>query len=328
MPATLTMNSTSPDVNERSFHIADFREFGARYAIDYRFPCGEQQSEVVRGHVEEWRLASGMSVTHSDLQILQPYESTSVGSSPLYLLVVLDGHVELRLNGKPVRMSAGMALSTRLDRQSILSASHQKDQRLVTVSLGLAPAQCQAPQPLATLLESWQSTRAPFALWNLPGFMLISMRFAISRQATAISRELMLEGLMLQLLGLTLNQLTPREESRYLTLPGEHYRLEAVRQLLESSPEKNHSLDSLAKTAAMSSSSLRTKFRQAYGDSVFNYLRDCRLAMARSYLQQGYSVQQAAWMSGYQHATNFATAFRRRYGISPSNLTTPLALRA
>ncbi len=324
------MNSISSDTDERSFRIADFREFGHRYAIDYRFPAGDEDesSQVVRGHVEEWRLASGMSVTHSDLQILQPYESTSVGSSPLYLLVVLDGHVDLRLNGKPVRMSPGTALSTRLGRQSILAASHQKDQRLVTVSLGMSPAQCQAPQPLAALLESWQRISTPVAVWNLPEYMQVSMRFAISRQATAVARELMLEGLMLQLLGLTLNQLSQPEETRFLTLPGDHYRLEAVRQLLESSPEKNHSLESLAKTAAMSSSSLRMKFRQAYGDSVFNYLRDCRLALARRYLQQGYSVQQAAWMSGYQHATNFATAFRRRYGVSPSHLSSSLAFRA
>ncbi|KGD80261.1 AraC family transcriptional regulator [Tatumella morbirosei] len=324
------MNSLSSDTDERLFRIADFREFGHRYAIDYRFPAGDedQSIDVVRGQVEEWRLASGMSVTHSDLQILQPYESTSVGSSPLYLLVVLDGHVDLRLNGKPVRMSPGTAMSTRLGRQSILSASHQKDQRLVTVSLGMNSAQCQAPSPLAALTESWQRTRAPVAVWNLPEYMQVSMRFAISRQATAVARELMLEGLMLQLLGLTLNQLSEPEGARFLTLPGDHHRLEAVRQLLESSPEKNHSLESLAKTAAMSSSSLRTKFRQAYGDSVFNYLRDCRLALARRYLQQGYSVQQAAWMSGYQHATNFATAFRRRYGVSPSHLTSQLALRA
>ncbi len=324
------MNSISSDTDERSFRIADFREFGHRYAIDYRFPAGDEDesSQVVRGHVEEWRLASGMSVTHSDLQILQPYESTSVGSSPLYLLVVLDGHVDLRLNGKPVRMSPGTALSTRLGRQSILAASHQKDQRLVTVSLGMSPAQCQAPQPLAALLESWQRISTPVAVWNLPEYMQVSMRFAISRQATTVARELMLEGLMLQLLGLTLNQLSQPEEPRFLTLPGDHYRLEAVRQLLESSPEKNHSLESLAKTAAMSSSSLRMKFRQAYGDSVFNYLRDCRLALARRYLQQGYSVQQAAWMSGYQHATNFATAFRRRYGVSPSHLSSSLAFRA
>ncbi|MRF00600.1 helix-turn-helix domain-containing protein, partial [Escherichia coli] len=49
-------------------------------------------------------------------------------------------------------------------------------------------------------------------------------------------------------------------------------------------------------------------------------LRDCRLALARRYLLEGHSVQQAAWMCGYQHATNFATAFRRHYGISPGDV--------
>ena len=54
-----------------------------------------------------------------------------------------------------------------------------------------------------------------------------------------------------------------------------------------------------------------------------DYLRDCRLEHARGYLLEGYSVQQAAWMSGYQHATNFSTAFRRRYGFSPGDLLKP-----
>lgn len=75
-----------------------------------------------------------------------------------------------------------------------------------------------------------------------------------------------------------------------------------------------------AQRAAMSPSSLRSKFRAAYGCSVFDYLRDCRLERARGYLLEGYSVQQAARMSGYQHATNFSTAFRRRYGFSPGDL--------
>ena len=72
--------------------------------------------------------------------------------------------------------------------------------------------------------------------------------------------------------------------------------------------------------AAMSPSSLRSKFRQRYGCTLFDYLRDCRLALARRYLLEGHSVQQAAWMCGYQHATNFATAFRRPYGISPGDV--------
>lgn len=81
----------------------------------------------------------------------------------------------------------------------------------------------------------------------------------------------------------------------------------------------------------MSPSSLRSKFRQRYGCTLFDYLRDCRLALARRYLLEGHSVQQAAWMCGYQHATNFATAFRRHYGISPgtcansANVISPVA---
>ena len=73
----------------------------------------------------------------------------------------------------------------------------------------------------------------------------------------------------------------------------------------------------------MSPSSLRSKFRQRYGCTLFDYLRNCRLALARRYLLEGHSVQQAAWMCGYQHATNFATAFRRHYGISPGDVRKP-----
>lgn len=70
----------------------------------------------------------------------------------------------------------------------------------------------------------------------------------------------------------------------------------------------------------MSPSGLRSKFRATYGLSVFGYLRKCRLNLAWHYLEQGYSVQQAAHRSGYRHATNFATAFRRQFGVSPKNV--------
>lgn len=130
-----------------------------------------------------------------------------------------------------------------------------------------------------------------------------------------LSRKLLLEGLMYQLLGHGLNQCQLPCPSR-----PEHARLERVRCLLEQSPERDHTLAQLAALAAMSPSSLRSKFRQRYGCTLFDYLRDCRLALARRYLLEGHSVQQAAWMCGYQHATNFATAFRRHYGISPGDV--------
>jgi AraC-like DNA-binding protein len=70
----------------------------------------------------------------------------------------------------------------------------------------------------------------------------------------------------------------------------------------------------------MSPSTLRAKFRAAYQCSVFSWLRERRLEVAREQLARGCSVQQAAHCVGYRHATNFATAFRERYGVAPSEL--------
>ena len=61
------------------------------------------------------------------------------------------------------------------------------------------------------------------------------------------------------------------------------------------------------------------KFQAAYRQSVFSWLRERRLEVARQHLAQGWSVQQAAHFVGYRHATNFATAFRERYGVAPAN---------
>ncbi|RUA22587.1 AraC family transcriptional regulator [Billgrantia gudaonensis] len=68
----------------------------------------------------------------------------------------------------------------------------------------------------------------------------------------------------------------------------------------------------------MSPSTLRDKFRRACS-IVFGYLQECRLSKARQLPRRGYSVQQTAHLCGYRHATNFATAFRRRFGYPPSS---------
>lgn len=303
---------------EQLFSVAHFLDFGARYGIDYHFPTlstGEEarQSTVVRGYVDEIILPSGLCVTCSDLHVVEPYESTSRESSPLYILVVLEGCVTLQINGHTWRVRPGMVLATSLDEHQVLNARHQGDERLVTVSLAIHPARFCPQSGIAALLDIWRNSPTT-GLWTVPTHVMTGLRSALFCEGNPAARQLILEGILLQLLGHQLLE----TRNRPACAPGERHRLEQVRQLLESTPEHPFTLDSLASIAAMSPVSLRNKFRQAYGDSVFNYLRDCRLALARRYLIEGYSVQEAAWMSGYQHATNFATAFRRRYGVAPS----------
>lgn len=307
---------------KRLFFVEDFQLFGERYGIDYRFPqlkeAAATGSPVLHGDVEEMMLSSGISLTRSDVRVLQPYETTSRHSSPLYMLVVLEGCVTLTLHGNEYVVRSGMAFSACLSEEQVMSARHDADSTLKTLSFGVYPNDARRESLLETLLLEWQSRNAPTIVWHVPGFVLSGIQHAQQQGVSALSRRLLLEGLMYQLLGHGLNQCLQHSPCR-----PEHARLERVRSMLEQSPELNHTLAELAALAAMSQSSLRSKFRQRYGCTVFDYLRDCRLSLARRYLLEGYSVQQAAWMSGYQHATNFSTAFRRRYGVSPGEVRQP-----
>ncbi|CAI8871566.1 AraC family transcriptional regulator [Kosakonia quasisacchari] len=313
-------------MQKRHFSIEDFIGFGERYGIDYRFPSlatglsSQAQRIVIQGDVEEMTLSSGINLTRSDIRVLQPYETTSLHSCPLYMLVVLEGSVMLRLNGEEFVVRSGMAFTSRLSEHQVMNASHLADCHLRTLSLGVDPASCWQSPLLTALLQQWEAHGAPTFLWQVPGFLLSGLQQTQQTSLPALSRQLMLEGVMLQLLGNALSQRMQGQERRRTIPCGAQQRLENVRRLLEQHPEKEYTLAALAQLAAMSASSLRVKFRQAYGQSVFDYLRDCRLELARRYLAEGYSVQQAAWMSGYQHATNFSTAFRRRYGMAPSEI--------
>ncbi|MGP3590307.1 helix-turn-helix domain-containing protein [Vagococcus sp. WN89Y] len=309
-------------MQKKYFSIDDFIGFGERYGIDYRFPSlasgrafSKEQSRVLQGDVEEIALSSGLSLTRSDVRVLQPYETTSLHYCPLYLLVVLEGSVMLRVNGQQYVVRSGMAFTSRLSEHQVMNASHLADYHLRTFSLGVDPDSYRQSPLLSALLQQWEAHGAPTFIWHVPGFLLSGLQ---QPTVAGLSRQLIVEGIMLQLLGHALAYRTQGFEKR---VPGgELNRLETVRRLLEQQPEKAYTLAGLAQLAAMSSSSLRVKFRQTYGHSVFDYLRDRRLELARRYLAQGYSVQQAAWMSGYQHATNFSTAFRRRYGVAPSEM--------
>ena len=304
---------------KRVFYVEDFQVFGERYGIDYRFPLlGDAQaigSPVLQGDVEEMALSSGISLTHSDVRVLQPYETTSRHSSPLYILMVLEGCVTLSLSDTEYAVRSGMAFISQLSEQQAMSARHDANSTLKTLSFGVYPDDAQRESLLDSLLAEWRALNTPTFLWQVPGFVLTGIQQAQQQGLSALSRKLLLKGPMYQLLGHGLYQLQQTSPCR-----PEQARLERVRCLLEQSPERDHTLAQLATLAAMSQSSLRGKFRKRYGCTLFEYLRDCRLALARRYLLEGYSVQQAAWMSGYQHATNFATAFRRRYGISPGSL--------
>jgi len=153
--------------------------------------------------------------------------------------------------------------------------------------------------------------------WSVPHPFEELLRTHARLTMTVAQKSLVLEGLALQLAGLGLAGDEHESPDVPVVPVQQRQRLELVRQHLEFTPDHDHTLKDLAQMAAMSPSGLRAKFRAMYGVPVFDYLRKCRLRLAKHYLEQGFSVEQSANRVGYTHATNFSTAFRREFGFSP-----------
>ncbi len=95
----------------------------------------------------------------------------------------------------------------------------------------------------------------------------------------------------------------------------------ALRELLDEGGADALSLAQIAARACISVNTLQRHFRAMWGTTVAQYLRERKLARARLALEvDGVSVTQAAWLAGYNSAANFATAFRRRFGMTPGQV--------
>lgn len=317
------MDSFTPQTSKQYLSVADLRDFGDRFGIDYRFPSQAASpacTTVLRGKVDELPLASGLHLTHSSLEVLRPYETLSTGNTAFFLLVVLEGCVQLTIAGRQHVARPGMAVTMRLDANSSLRAFHAPEQSLKTLTVALNTGPDAQDMLVPRLLDGFSLPQAPSAhLWHVPGHIYQSLQhWQATPVVGALPQRLLLEGLALQLLAYGIGD-APSAMPRALS-PGERARLDNIRRQLDQAPGLDYSVHQLAEQAAMSTSSFRSKFRLMYGMPVAGYLRERRLELARQYLQQGYSVQQAAHLSGYRHTTNFATAFRKHYGTAPSSV--------
>lgn len=80
-------------------------------------------------------------------------------------------------------------------------------------------------------------------------------------------------------------------------------------------------LDAIAREAGVSPSVLQRLFHARHDSAVFEFIRGRKLERACEALaMRRVSVAEAAAIAGYTSAANFATAFKRRYGLSPSAL--------
>lgn len=78
------------------------------------------------------------------------------------------------------------------------------------------------------------------------------------------------------------------------------------------------SVESIAENVGMNRRYLSRLFKERYGISIKEYIVTVRCHRAADFLKQGYTVSEAAYMSGYTDAFAFSKIFRKVMGMSPT----------
>lgn len=113
------------------------------------------------------------------------------------------------------------------------------------------------------------------------------------------------------------HQATHYEEYKRDDVERIHYAREYLINNVESPP----SLSELSRIVGINEFKLKKQFKAAFKTTVFGYLADYRLGMASNFLKEGNkTVGDIAYELGYSSPQHFSAAFRKKFGIAPSEL--------
>ena len=279
------------------------------------------------------RLRQGLLVHTSDTTELRDM-TTQIEQQPgLTIHLYIKGGADASLGGKPLNLGRAPGQPP----QAVITARAEPDLferhahrgecvRKVNITVSrdwLAESAFASTEEFRRVNNFAATHHARFA-W-VPGPSLTSIAEQILKPpiAPGMMQNLYLESRALDLLSEGFAALAQQSAVTGITIlkPIDRRRLRHIEDFLAEHLHEIRSLDELACVGGISVSTLRRLFQAAYGTTVFQRLRQLGLERARHALErQGVSIAQAAFLAGYSSPANFSTAFKRQFGLTPSDI--------
>jgi len=301
----------------------------AHRPVDVESPSvSGEASPVMRGIFSIQCLRVGVHLHCTDIVNLQPLITrTEVAGPCVKVMLRLEGGARVRIGGRDLPLGAGQGAKAvpkgvvlSLDRDESFERRSAKGDRQRMIVITLAPEWLDSlrssPCPLSghLAIQTWVPTPRSVAiveqLLNPPTF-------------AGPMHGLYLESRVLELVAEAFAQTVACTQASVQSTspdlrPEAYARARRLRELLDSGRVDEMSLSDMARKMRCNASTLQQQFRLAFGKTIFDYLRSCRLQRAALALQHdGVSVARAAEIAGYSSQANFSTAFRRHFGLPP-----------
>jgi AraC-like DNA-binding protein len=188
--------------------------------------------------------------------------------------------------------------------------------------------------PLISFLPKFVHLRASATASLEPILMLAENEMRTPQRATDVMLARIAELLLVESVRSYVATLRPGEGGWLAAL--QDAKICAVLKLIHDDPTRNWTLQALSAEAAMSRSSLTTRFRDLVGEPIHAYIARLRMVAAATLLQNGgrASLATIADKVGYKSESAFIRAFTRAIGVTPTtfrsqpgNISAPLSPR-
>ncbi len=94
--------------------------------------------------------------------------------------------------------------------------------------------------------------------------------------------------------------------------------LNEARNLIETCFQTPPTIAQLAQEVGMSETVLKTNFKNCFGITIYGYLFEYRMNIAKKLLSEStLTIAEIGDKTGYEHPSHFTTAFKRKFGVSP-----------
>lgn len=135
-------------------------------------------------------------------------------------------------------------------------------------------------------------------------------------------KRLHTEAKVLELLIYQIEQLNNEQsEGNKILRENDIQKLELARTILENRFTDPPTQRELAMEVMLNESKLRKDFKEYFATTIYDFITRKRMEMAKTLLlQEGKTIYEVALLTGFKHQANFSIAFKRYFGISPSDL--------
>ena len=157
--------------------------------------------------------------------------------------------------------------------------------------------------------------------------MAIVLNQLINYNLNLSVKKLYFKGKAYELLSLYFNRSEDAdiEQCPFLVDETNIIKIRKAKDIIVSRMAEPPSLQELADEIGLNIKKLKEGFKQIYGDSVFSFLFDYKMEVARKLLEAGNdNVNEVGHKVGYSTASHFIAAFKKKYGTTPKKYVTSL----